>query len=57
MSPPLRSECAREFDKVVHVDQNHCWTYAPVRSITDNTFRPKPKANTSFASLLAGFKK
>ena len=50
-------ECAREFNKVVHVDQNHCWTYAPLQSHTGLTFRPKPKKGSSFASLLGSYGK
>ena len=50
-------ECAREFNKVVHVDQNHCWTYAPLQSDTGLTFRPKPKKGSSFASLLGSYGK
>ena len=48
------TECALEFDKHVHVDQNHCWTYHRMESGTGRTFKPKPKATDSFASLLAG---
>ena len=44
-----------EFDKHVHVDQNHCWTYHRMESGTGRTFKPKPKATDSFASLLAGY--
>ena len=44
-------------DKVVHVDQNHCWTYAPLQSDTGLTFRPKPKKGSSFASLLGSYGK
>ena len=47
--------CALEFDKHVHVDQNHCWTYHRMESGTGRTFKPKPKATDSFASLLAGY--
>ena len=50
-------ECAREFNKIVHVDQNHCWTYAPIQSDTGLTFKPKPKTGSSMASLLASYKK
>ena len=49
------TECALEFDKHVHVDQNHCWTYHRIESGTGRTFKPKPKATDSFASLLAGY--
>ena len=49
------TECALEFDKSVHVDQNNCWTYHPMESATGRTFKPKPKATDSFASLLAGY--
>ena len=49
------TECALEFDKHVHVDQNHCWTYHRMESGTGRTFKPKPKATDSFASLLAGY--
>ena len=40
------TECALEFDKHVHVDQNHCWTYHRMESATDpgRTFQTKPKA-------------
>jgi len=50
------NESAAKYDKTVHVDQNHCWTYAPLATITGRTFKPKPKATDSFASLLAGYK-
>ena len=47
---------ARKYQKSVHVDQNHTWTYARIESITGRSFTPKPAANSSFASLLADFK-
>ena len=51
------TECAVAFDKTVHVDQNHCWTYAPLNSVTGRTFKPRPKADASFAALLGGYAK
>lgn len=49
------TECARKYGKTVHVDQNHCWTFTPIDSITGRNFAPKPTATDSFASLLADF--
>ena len=51
------NECAAKYDKTVHVDQNHCWTYAPLNSVTGRTFKPRPKADASFAALLGGYAK
>ena len=51
------TECATKYNKTVHVDQNHCWTYVAIDSVTGRNFVPKPKATTSFADLLANFAK
>lgn len=49
------TEAALQFNKVVHVDQNHCWALARIDSITGRNFVPKPKADASFAALLNDF--
>ena len=51
--PPSNTTQVRalEFDKHVHVDQNHCWTYHRMESGTGRTFKPKPKAPTKFCFL------
>ena len=49
------TECAVKYKKTVHVDQNHCWTYVKIDSVTGRNFVPKPKPTTSFADLLKGY--
>jgi len=51
------TETARAFGKVVHVDQNHCWAFAKIDSLTGRNFTPKPQTDTKFASLLDDFKR
>ena len=47
-------ECAQEFKKTVHIDQNHCWAYMRINSDTGSNVTPRPKGG--FAGLLKGFK-
>ena len=46
---------------LVHVDNNHCWTYAPIQSSTGKTFLPDMNTNDgkpkSFTDLLSTYKK
>ena len=49
------TECAAKYGKTVHVDQNHCWCYVGLESVTGRNFVPKPPASTSFADLLKGY--
>lgn len=46
------TEVARAHSKVVHVDQNHCWAYAAIDSVTGRNFAPKPATDAPFADLL-----
>lgn len=50
------TESALEFGKVVHVDQNHCWAFTNIDSMTGRNFTPKPKSDAKFACLLQAFK-
>jgi hypothetical protein len=49
------TECAVKYKKTVHVDQNHCWTYVKIDSVTGRNFVPKPKASASFADFLKSY--
>lgn len=51
-------ECSGEFLKPLHVDANHCWTYAAITSSTGMTHKPIPTTkDTNFKSLLSVFKR
>jgi hypothetical protein len=34
-------ECANSLGKTVHIDQNHCWTYMAIQSLTGVNVEPK----------------
>lgn len=48
-------ECAIDNLKQIHVDFNHCWTYAPINSRTGRTVVPEMKAMKPFADLLSAY--
>lgn len=33
-------ECANKAGRTVHVDQNHCWAYMPIQSLTGVNIAP-----------------
>ena len=47
-------ECAEKYGKTIHVDTNHCWTYAEIQLSTGRSITPKMQG---LASLMSFYKK
>lgn len=51
-------ECANAAGKTVHVDQNHCWTYISIQSLTGVNIEPKmEEKKKGFKGMMSRYKK
>mmetsp|Transcript_24972 Transcript_24972/g.42232 ORF Transcript_24972/g.42232 Transcript_24972/m.42232 type:complete len:316 (+) Transcript_24972:55-1002(+) len=50
-------ECANKAGKTVHVDQNHCWTYKSIQSLTGVNIAPTLAEKKGFKGLMSRYKK